>query len=362
MNLIKQNKIKIAIAALITVLPSIFELIFWDFLQNKVADELIAGGARGFLVFTVIFPVILLAIFVLMLIITAYDNRHTEQNTKIFSILIFTMPAISLYTNGIFASILFGLELDIYKISSILFGVLYILIGNYMPKCKPNFTIGIKTHLTLSNSENWKATHRFAGKVWVICGIVSLITAFIPGIWSIVSVLVVTAFAVIIPLVYSHAYYKKQLADGTWVTERECFPKPIKKVGIISIIIVAIILVFCVIVCFTGDVTVNVGEDKLTIDATWSSSLSINYSDIDSIELGDRTTKNEKLFGFGSATMLIGTFKNDEFSTHTRYTYTTCDKEIVLRVDGKIVVVNLESVEETTDIYESILEKIKKGE
>ena len=362
MNLIKQNKIKIAIAALITVLPSILELIFWDFLQGSISEELIAGGARGFLVFTVILPVILLAVFALMLIVTAYDNKHTEQSTKMFSILIFTMPAISLYTSGIFASIILGFELDIYKISSILFGVMFVIMGNYMPKCKPNFTMGIKTNLTLSNSENWKATHRFAGKVWVICGLASLVTAFIPGLWSILSVLIITAFAVAIPLIYSYSYYKKQIADGTWTTERESFPKPIKKAGIVSIIIVGIILVFCVIVSFTGDINVELGEDELTLSATFNAPLSISYSDIDSVELADKTTKNEKLFGFGSASMLVGTFKNDKLSTHTRYTYTNSEKEIILRVDGKIVVVNGETLEETTSLYEAILEKTEKGE
>jgi uncharacterized membrane protein len=362
MNLIKQNKIKIAVAALITVLPSILGLIFMEFLQSKVTEELIAGGARGFLIFTLVFPVVLLAIFLLMLIVTAYDNKHTEQSPKMFSILIFTMPAISLYTSGIFASILFGFEFNIYKISSILFGVLFAIIGNYMPKCKPNFTMGIKTRLTLANSENWKATHRFAGRVWVICGLVCLVTAFIPGFWSIISVLIVTAFAVVIPLIYSHTYYKKQLANGTWVTDGEDFPRPIKKAGVISIIAVAIVLVFCVIITFAGRITVELGEEQLILGATFNSPLSINYSDIDSLELCDKTTKNERLFGFQSASMLIGTFRNDKFSTHTRYTHTKCDKEIVIRIDEKTVVFNTETVEKTVEIYNAVLEKIQKGE
>jgi uncharacterized membrane protein len=298
----------------------------------------------------------------LLLVVTARDNKHREQSSKVSTVTIFICPAITFYVSLVFVSILLGLEVDIFKISALLFALLFLIIGNYMPKCKPNFTMGIKTNLTLSNSENWKATHRFAGKVWVICGLASLVTAFIPGLWSILSVLIITAFAVTIPLIYSYSYYKKQLADGTWVTENNNLPKPIKKAGIVSIIIVGIILVFCVIVSFTGDINVELGEDELTLSATFNAPLSISYSDIDSVELADKTAKNEKLFGFGSASMLVGTFRNDKLSTHTRYTYTKCEKEIVLRIDGKIVVVNGETLEETTSLYEAILEKTEKGE
>ncbi len=45
----------------------------------------------------------------------------------------------------------------------VLMGILFVLFGNYMPKCKWNSTIGIKVVWALRNEENWNKTHRFAG-------------------------------------------------------------------------------------------------------------------------------------------------------------------------------------------------------
>ena len=46
-------------------------------------------------------------------------------------------------------------------------GLLFMIIGNYLPKVKQNNTIGIRVVWTLQDEENWSATHRFSGKLWV---------------------------------------------------------------------------------------------------------------------------------------------------------------------------------------------------
>mgnify|MGYP000573868704 FL=1 len=45
-------------------------------------------------------------------------------------------------------------------------GLLFVIVGNYLPKVKPNRTIGIRVVWTLQDEENWNATHRFSGKIW----------------------------------------------------------------------------------------------------------------------------------------------------------------------------------------------------
>lgn len=42
----------------------------------------------------------------------------------------------------------------------------------YMPKLKQNYTIGIRVLCTLNNEENWNMTHRMAGKVYVVAGVI----------------------------------------------------------------------------------------------------------------------------------------------------------------------------------------------
>ena len=53
-----------------------------------------------------------------------------------------------------------------------------------MPKLKQNYTIGIKVPWTLNSEENWNMTHRMAGKLYVIAGVISIIIALLNNVLS----------------------------------------------------------------------------------------------------------------------------------------------------------------------------------
>ena len=42
--------------------------------------------------------------------------------------------------------------------------------GNYLPKSRQNYTIGIKLPWTLADVDNWNKTHRLAGALWIAAG------------------------------------------------------------------------------------------------------------------------------------------------------------------------------------------------
>ncbi|MBM6755049.1 SdpI family protein [Collinsella tanakaei] len=82
------------------------------------------------------------------------------------------------------------------------FGVLFIGLGNYLPRIKPNFTFGIRTPWTLASEEVWRRTHRASGPAFVIAGMATLVTALFSSVaptitfWvMLVSILGATAFA-----------------------------------------------------------------------------------------------------------------------------------------------------------------------
>lgn len=86
-------------------------------------------------------------------------------------------------------------------------GLIFIVIGNYLPKCRHNYTVGIRLPWTLDNEDNWNHTHRFAGYVWIIAGVVTLLSVFL----SHAAVVWVAAIFVasLSPLVYSFVYAKR---------------------------------------------------------------------------------------------------------------------------------------------------------
>ncbi len=57
--------------------------------------------------------------------------------------------------------------------------VLFIIIGNYLPKTRSSWFFGIRTPWTLSSEESWAKTHRASGRLFIIFGFVCLISIFV---------------------------------------------------------------------------------------------------------------------------------------------------------------------------------------
>ena len=91
--------------------------------------------------------------------------------------------------------------------ANLLLGVIFIVIGNYLPKCRQNYTVGIKVPWTLASEANWDATHRMAGKLWVAGGVLILLLAIQPWIPAFPISLVLILAVTFIPMIYSFVYY-----------------------------------------------------------------------------------------------------------------------------------------------------------
>lgn len=63
-------------------------------------------------------------------------------------------------------------------------GLLYMVIGNYLPKLRSNFFLGVRTPWTLSDEDVWYQTHRMAGKLGMAVGLLTILTAWLPPTWS----------------------------------------------------------------------------------------------------------------------------------------------------------------------------------
>ena len=94
-------------------------------------------------------------------------------------------------------------------------GILLAVIGNYMPKCRLNYTMGIRTPWTLSSEENWNKTHRLGGKIWVAAGILIAASGFLALVSdaaaqaAFVIMMAVVIAAALVPVGYSRYLYQK---------------------------------------------------------------------------------------------------------------------------------------------------------
>lgn len=362
-NFIRTNIKKLIISSVIILCPILLGIILWDTLPEIITTHWnISGEADGFsgkamAVFAI--PAFLLAFHWLCMIITSFDKKNINQNKKAMGIIFWICPLLSLYFSALIYSIAFGYEIDIVSLSFLLFGILFIVIGNYLPKVKQNRTLGIKILWTLKNEENWNATHRFGGKVWVIGGIIILFLTFIPIYISAFAFGVILVSMIFIPIIYSYNYFKKQVKNGYVNVEESNAPKSRKsKIAMIfSYVSVAAILIFCVYICFSGNIEYVFEDDSLTINASYWEDISLNYDEIDTVEYRQKDDYGTRTFGFGTPRLLLGTFENDEFGRYTRYSYGTSDSCIVISSKENILVISGIDSSETQDIYNKLVEK-----
>jgi uncharacterized membrane protein len=92
----------------------------------------------------------------------------------------------------------------------VMIGTMFIVLGNYMPKIKANWFMGIRTPWTLSSEEVWNKTHRLGGKLFLFGGIVLMLEPLLPVSWRIPVLIVDVLVIVIIPLIYSYILFSKE--------------------------------------------------------------------------------------------------------------------------------------------------------
>ena len=286
------------------------------------------------------------------LFFTFSDSKNKNQNQKVWNMIFWICPCISLFANGISYILLSDTTIEMENITPAFFGLLFVLIGNYLPKCRQNSTIGIKLSWTLNNEENWNQTHRIGGKTWVFSGFLMLCSLFLPENFKITIFIIALILALVVPMLYSYLYSIKQKANGTYSASIEKTPA-----NKISAVIAAILLIASAALITTGDITFEYNEDKLIVDSTYWNSLKIDYASIDSISYMENIDAGSREFGFGSLRLLMGAFQNDAFGNYTRYSYTNCDSCVVLDVSGKTIVLGAETEEDTLEIYEKLKEK-----
>ena len=94
----------------------------------------------------------------------------------------------------------------------VMVGAIFLVTANYITKTEPNFFFGIRTPWTLANEEVWFRTHRQAGYLLALAGIISILTApFEIGLIVMVAVSISTALWLV---VYSYILYVKINKNG----------------------------------------------------------------------------------------------------------------------------------------------------
>lgn len=357
--MIKKYKKPLIASSAAILLPMVMGLLLWKRLPESMtmhwgADGTPDGwGPKTMVVFGL--PLIMLAMQWVCLWITGTDPGNRNQSEKVIRMVIWILPILSLMASGVILSVAMNISWGGESIPPILIGAMFVVIGNYLPKCRQNTTVGIKVTWALANEENWNATHRFGGKVWFIAGLLMMVCVFLPSKAALAVMLTGVIAAAVVPVVYSWLYYRKQVQAGE-APEKPVVPlsRSMKIASAVGVSVAVVIAAVAGIVCFTGNISVVYGADAFSIEADYWSDLTIPYEDVESVEYRTDAEPGERIIGFGSPRLQMGDFQSEELGSYTRYTYTQCDACVVIMVRGKILVVSGPDDSSTASIYDAI--------
>lgn len=133
------------------------------------------------LLFFGLFP---LGLFLLLYAMPWYSPRYRkfkDRNEKVIpaltAVLVIFFTLFSAYSLWLAAS---GSQMGV-RLVMVPIGLLFIFIGNLLPKVPSNFFIGFRTPWTLSSEEIWQRTHRLGGWCFVVAGLLFVMRGLMPA-------------------------------------------------------------------------------------------------------------------------------------------------------------------------------------
>lgn len=212
--MLKRYRGTLIVTMLVLLLPMAVGLLLWNALPEQVPTHFNAAGeadgwsSRGFAVFGL--PAVLMAIhWGCALVSLKMDPKAENLQGKMMSLVLWICPAMAILMMALVYGNAMGLDWPAEVLTPLALGLMMAVIGNWLPKCRQSYTLGIKLPWTLADEDNWNRTHRFAGPIWVAGGLVMIATALLGGqlLWLLVPVLLAMVIA---PTVYSYLLYRSK--------------------------------------------------------------------------------------------------------------------------------------------------------
>ncbi len=177
----------------------------WDMLGRP-------NGWSGRLWGAWVMPIFLVVLWAFMRVLPRIDPRGSNY-AKFGGAYEGIIVSIMLFMLGMHIIILraaLGYPVAMERVLPIGLGVLFIAIGNLLPRARPNWFIGIRTPWTLSSDRVWEKTHRFGGHVFVGAGILMVLSALVAAPWAPVVLFTIIVLCTASVLIYSYVEWKRE--------------------------------------------------------------------------------------------------------------------------------------------------------
>ena len=158
------------------------------------------------------FPALLAAMYLLFSALPLIDPKKERyaEFSKVYNVFRNLLMAVMFAVFLIATLVNLGYDIDVSRTVSFLIGLMMIVMGNYMGKIKNNWFMDIRTPWTLSSEIVWQKTHRLGGVMFVLFGLILMVTPYLPANIALVLFLAGIFGVVVIPMVASYLFYRKE--------------------------------------------------------------------------------------------------------------------------------------------------------
>jgi uncharacterized membrane protein len=105
-----------------------------------------------------------------------------------------------------------GWKVDLTRALMVGMGLFLAALGNYLPRIRSNWWLGIRTPWTLESERVWRETHRVGGRMFVGAGLLAAAAGFLPQPFCVVIPIAAIAVATLVPVVYSYVVFRREAA------------------------------------------------------------------------------------------------------------------------------------------------------
>lgn len=221
MKRIKNNLGTFIITLVVLLIPMLVGVLLWNKLPNEMATHWGVDGSpdayssKSVAVF--VMPSIILILHLIAVVLTAKKDTNAIPD-KLFCLLLWICPVMSIMVATLTYATALGYGLNVPFWTMMIVGIIYIVIGNYLPKARQNRFFGVRMKWTLESKKNWEHTNRFAAKImvalgfaWIVCAVLWI---FVDVKIAVVTVIVGTLMGTIFAMsLYSYLYYLKHNQD-----------------------------------------------------------------------------------------------------------------------------------------------------
>lgn len=194
------------ITTLMCIVPIIFGVILYNRLPEQMAvhfglnNEPNSFAPKEFALFGI--PLLMTALQITCCI-SSDCMEQKKQNKKYITIYKWIIPIIGMVCYLTMLAYGAGIKLDMRIIVCITLGIIFMIIGNYMPKTELN-----KLQMNYIRADFWKKIKRPAGYFFVIIGLAFIISAFLNSMVSLILLGIIIVVAILISIYSIYLFYK----------------------------------------------------------------------------------------------------------------------------------------------------------